>query len=96
LEDLAIATVTEARQLTSWQGRDADGYDTPAKVSPLVAGMRVKKIGRTTGRTLGTVESERMPFAIPYKWTHFAATVWFQNVWTLRADPGAYFALGGD
>jgi hypothetical protein len=58
--------------------------------------MRVKKVGRTTGLTTGTVESILTPFAIPYKSRHFSATVWFQEMWTVRGDSGSQFALPGD
>jgi hypothetical protein len=33
---------------------------------------------------------------IPYKAKHFAATVWIQNVWTVRASTASAFALPGD
>jgi hypothetical protein len=59
--------------------------------------MRVKKTGRTTGLTNGSVEALiNSPLAVPYKCRFFAATVWFRDVWTVRADQGTAFALGGD
>jgi hypothetical protein len=57
--------------------------------------MKVKKIGRTTGLTKGIVEAELVPFPMPYKLKHFTATVWFKEVWSIRADPGTHFALAG-
>jgi hypothetical protein len=96
-EDVAIAKVTDNNRISSWQGAEDTGYDTPATVAPLSSGMRVKKVGRTTGLTAGTVEALiNTPFALPYKAKHFQATVWAQDVWTVRADGGTAFALSGD
>lgn len=96
-EDVAIARVTHAAAVSSWQGDDQNGYDTPAKVAAPLAGTRVKKFGRTSGFTAGTVESlVNAPTPIPYKSRFFAATVWVRDVWTVRADPGMAFALPGD
>lgn len=95
--DVALAEVIDPKVVTSWQGEGANGYDTPAGVAPPLAGMRVKKFGRTTGYTTGTVEALLSPpFPIPYRCRFFTATVWFQDVWTVRADPGGPFALPGD
>ena len=59
--------------------------------------MRVKKVGRTTGLTFGTIEAHIVaPFPLPYKCKHFSAVVWFQGAWTVRADGAAPFALPGD
>ncbi len=96
-EDVAIARVTNANAISSWQGDEDTGYDTPAAVAPLSSGMSVKKVGRTTGLTVGTVEAFiNTPFALPYKARHFQATVWAQDVWTVRAEGGTPFALLGD
>lgn len=95
-EDLAIGRVHDPAKVTSWQGDDADGYDTPRGVEAPASGMRVKKFGRTTGLTLGTIESRSLPFALPYNCRYFSATVWFEDVWTIRADAGEPFALPGD
>jgi hypothetical protein len=96
-EDVAIARVTEPNKVTSWQGDDENGYDTPAQAIAPRSGMEVKKFGRTTGFTTGTVESLiNTPTAIPYKSRSFTATVWVQDVWTVRAAPGTAFALPGD
>lgn len=62
-----------------------------------VAGMHVKKVGRTSGLTEGIVEAYiNTPTPIPYKARHFSATVWIENVWTVRASSGSAFALPGD
>jgi hypothetical protein len=95
-EDLAIGRVNDPARVTSWQGDGAEGYDTPHVIETPVSGTRVKKFGRTTGLTRGTIESRHLPFALPYTCRHFSATVWFQDVWSVRADPGEAFALPGD
>jgi hypothetical protein len=97
MEDLAIANVTDLARVTSWQGPLASegGYDTPSKIADIDFDMKVKKIGRTTGLTKGTVEVKLKPFPLPYKAKHFTATVWFQDAWSIRGT-GGDFALPGD
>ena len=95
--DAAIGKVTSPERVTSWQGDLKTGFDTPARVRPLTSGMRVKKFGRTTGLTHGTVESEivgEMP--VPYKAKFFDATVYFKEVWLVAGENGKPFALAGD
>jgi hypothetical protein len=58
--------------------------------------MRVKKFGRTTGLTQGTLEARvTTPTPITYNSKHFRGIVWFKDVWTVRAL-NAPFALPGD
>jgi hypothetical protein len=95
-EDVAIASLIDSNLVSSRQGAGAESYDTPSTTDALRTGMRVKKWGRTTGLTTGAVESKVLPFAMPYKFNLFSATVWFTEVWTIRADQGTSFALGGD
>jgi hypothetical protein len=95
-EDVALACITDPGLVTSWQG-DAPGYDTPKTIAPPTSGMRVKKTGRTTGLTTGTVEARIGTLMnLPYKTKHFSATVWFRNVWSIRGDDDEPFALPGD
>ena len=95
--DVAFAAI-EHNAITSWQGNEENGYDTPTTgISPSV-GMSVKKFGRTTGLTFGTIESY-LPasFWLPYQCKKFAATVWFQDIWMVKAaDKSEHFALNGD
>lgn len=96
--DAAIATVPDDTMVSSWQGDDIDGFDTPTNTIPPSAGLRVKKVGRTTGLTFGIVES-RIPttMPLPYKTRHFTSTVWFTDVWNVRVDAESEaFALPGD
>ncbi|HEY8751025.1 MAG TPA: hypothetical protein VIM11_23775 [Tepidisphaeraceae bacterium] len=55
--DAAFGEVTDPSIISSWQGDDVDGYDTPGSVLEPTAGIRVKKFGRTTGMTTGTIEA---------------------------------------
>ncbi len=100
-EDIAIGRVVNPAGVSSWQGDDADGYDTPAKMAAPAAGMRVKKFGRTTGLTRGIVQALiNSPQPLSYKFTRFTAVVWFMDTWTVEAIPseelGSVFALPGD
>jgi hypothetical protein len=96
-EDVAIAQVPNPNVVSSWQGEGAGSFDTPTVVVAPRAGLRVKKIGRTSALTIGSVEALiNSPLAVPYKCRHFAATVWLQDVWTVRGDAGGVFALPGD
>ena len=95
--DAATAIVQEEDAVSSWQGDNINGYDTPSPAISPKSGMRVKKFGRTTGLTLGTVESMIALMSLPYKNRHFSSTVWFTNVWIIRADADSgIFALPGD
>lgn len=95
--DVAVATVPDDKAVSSWQGDDLHGYDTPTAVIQPSSGLRVKKTGRTTGLTFGTVEAFiTAPTPIPYKMRDFAARVWVAGVWIVRSDPDGHFALLGD
>ncbi|MEA2907229.1 MAG: hypothetical protein QOI12_4616 [Alphaproteobacteria bacterium] len=95
--DLAIARATTPHSISSWQGDGADGYDTPPhSVSP-VSLMTVKKFGRTTGLTSGEIEAKvTSPMPVSYTSKYFKGTVWFKDVWTVKASGGSPFALPGD
>ncbi|MDR3196808.1 MAG: S1 family peptidase [Planctomycetaceae bacterium] len=95
--DAAVAEI-DPEAVTSWQGSENEGgYDTPNVYTTPSPGMLVKKIGRTTGLTLGTIEA-KVPgqWYLEYKSKKFTATVWFQNIWTIRTTETPYFALPGD
>lgn len=95
--DVAIAQIPNSDSVTSWQGDSTFGYDTPTAVAQLQAGKSVRKFGRTTGLTTGTLEAlVPTPTPIPYKCRYFSATVWFTNVWTVVSDTDGPFALPGD
>jgi hypothetical protein len=95
--DLALALATDLTNISSWQGSLAEGYDTPAQISAPMSLMKVKKFGRTTGLTTGVVEAHvSTPTPVTYTSKHFKGTVWFRNVWTVKATSTSPFALPGD
>ena len=94
--DVALARVTDADAVSSWQGDETNGYDTPGSTIEPLSGMGVKKFGRTTGLTQGVIEAKvATPQAIEYRAKYFRGTVWFRDVWSVAAI-GDHFALGGD
>jgi hypothetical protein len=95
--DVAIAEVTDPGLVSSWQGNDMEGFDTPSNTESPAAGIKVKKVGRTTGLTTGTIEALLpTPWILPYKTGKFSAQVWFTDAWTILGDNGEPFALPGD
>ena len=95
-EDLALAKALPDK-VSSWQGDQQAGYDTPRKVRAPQSGVAVKKFGRTTGLTNGVLESRiAVMHPLPYKSKFFTATVWFRDVWVVRGVEGMAFALPGD
>lgn len=93
--DAGIAQIHSIGNVSSWQG-DVNGYDTPSSTIKPKGGMPVKKFGRTTGMTTGYIDGRiSVPFPMPYKSQHFNGTVWFNDVWSVRATD-EIFALGGD
>jgi hypothetical protein len=95
--DAAVGKVEDVSRISSWQGDDTDGYDTPKDVVAPTSGLRVKKFGRTTGLTKGTIEAfVPTPWVLPYKSRRFTSEVWFTDTWTVRGDAGEPFAMPGD
>lgn len=93
--DAALFTISEPKFMTSMQGNGA--FDTPSKTTPPAGGMRVKKIGRTTGVTYGTIGGEAFsPFRLPYTASRFNASVYFDGIWGVLGDNDEPFSLGGD
>lgn len=95
--DLALARAISPDLVSSWQGDQQTGYDTPSSSVAPASLMKVKKFGRTTALTFGAVEARvTAPMPVTYSSKHFKGTVWFQNVWTVRASRASPFALSGD
>jgi hypothetical protein len=95
--DLALARATDPDAVSSWQGDDTDGYDTPTVAASPLSRMQVKKFGRTTGLSRGVVQARiTAPMAVGYTSKRFKGTVWFKDVWTVRSRTGDPFALPGD
>ena len=63
--DAALFRIKDPLAVTSMQ---RDSYDTPIEVIPLEAGMRVQKVGRTTGLTTGIVRAKGTgPHSVSYR-----------------------------
>lgn len=93
--DAAIFLVVDPDKVSSMQGNGF--YDTPSETLALRAGLRVKKVGRTTGLRTGMVLGEMVvPFFIPYKSNRFQSIVYFSGVWAVQGDGGNTFSEGGD
>lgn len=70
--DVAVAAVVNPDAVTSWQGDAAGGYDTPSTIGEPISGMKVMKLGRSTGLTLGVIDSLSISHVpLPYNCTHF-------------------------
>jgi len=95
--DTAIGRLTDMSLNSSWQGDEDDGYDTPNQTVTPMSEMNVKKFGRTTGLTFGTIEAfEPTPWVLPYRSSKFNAMVWFIDTWTVKSNDADPFALEGD
>ena len=94
--DASVARVIDPDEVSSWQGDDRMGYDTPVSTVDPAPHLRVKKVGRTTGVTVGTVEAQLLMMPLPYKYPNFTATVWFADIWTVKSEDEGQFALPGD
>jgi len=94
--DIAIASVPDEDLVSSWQGDESEGYDTPTATADPQRRLRVKKFGRTTGLTHGIIEARIVELDIPYKSDNFSALVWFEGVWSVQSAMAEPFALGGD
>ena len=94
--DIAIASVPDEDLVSSWQGDDLEGYDTPTATIDPQRRLKVKKFGRTTGLTHGIIEASIVEFDLPYRSENFSALVWFEGVWSVVSATSEPFALGGD
>ena len=89
--DAAIFKIEEENRHTSWQ---SDVTDTPNLVASPEEDMPVEKVSRTTGHTLGVIESQLSgPVRIDYKMTayhsaeentSFAGSIFYQPVYIIR------------
>lgn len=93
--DVATFTMLDESIVTSMQG--PGHYDTPQRLGNLEAGKRVKKCGRTTEVTRGTVIGAFIkPVPVPYRSDHFNALVYLGGMFGVQGDNGEAFSLGGD
>lgn len=93
--DAAAFKIEDANAVTSMQG--PGNYDTPGTVGAPTGGRRVKKIGRTTELTSGTISGPFLkPIPIPYHSPNFNAVVYLTDVIGVKGDNGEPFCEGGD
>jgi hypothetical protein len=93
--DAAIFRIENPDLVTSWQGQSI--YDTPVTTAPLIGGMKVKKLGRTTGVTTGRVVGPVLtPLEVPYQSPNFRSKVHFTGVWSVQSIGGDPFSEAGD
>jgi hypothetical protein len=93
--DAAIFTILDADRVTSMQRQH---WDTPANCLPLEVGMRVAKVGRTTGLTHGEVTSELFDCeSVEYDIDVCGGKkyVYFKSLFIVHA-PGGLFSQPGD
>lgn len=95
--DAALFKIIDQSKVTSMQKDGA--YDTPSAVAKIVPGMKVKKVGRTTGITEGIVRAQVSgPHAVRYKMPELEVdlTVFYEPVFIVEATKGAHFSWNGD
>ena len=93
--DVALFSIADDGQVSSMQGSGV--FDTPGAAINPVGGMRVKKVGRTTGLTHGEVIGPWVtPLWIPYKSSRFTSRVHFTGVWAVRGLANNDFSSPGD
>lgn len=92
--DAAVFRIPNELNVTSMQG---DSFDTPAVTGPIVEGMRVAKVGRTTGHTQGRIVSRELrPISVKYSVAGygFSAHILFGNVYSVHGIGGIFSASG--
>ncbi|MBV7417890.1 S1 family peptidase [Comamonas sp. CMM03] len=93
--DAALIRITAPQLISSMQ---RGSYDTPTSVANLTTGMKVEKVGRTTGHTHGTIMGEIVG-VIPVNYVAqqygFSGPAYFENVFVAYGI-GDVFSDGGD
>lgn len=85
--DAAIFRINSDDWVSSYQG---ESFDTPAALMDPFEGMRVAKVGRTTGYTEGTVVGRQLrPLNVKANSQRngFEAFIWFPSVFVVHGDP---------
>jgi hypothetical protein len=94
--DAAIASVTDGTLIERGRMFGIPQYD-PSKVLPAVPGMRVMKMGRTTGLTRGTIVATAIQGTqVNYGTLQFPRIAVFQNTIRITGDNNTPFSLPGD
>lgn len=95
--DAACFAITDPERVSSFQG---DRYDTPAVVGEPRPGLKVMKVGRTTGYTEGVILAQSVsPVPVAYAVSEFGVkkTVFFDDVFIIRSlTDGEFFSKSGD
>ncbi|WP_428968813.1 hypothetical protein ACQR50_14230 [Sphingomonas sp. Xoc002] len=92
--DAAIFKLKGHDVLSSMQ---RSAYDTPTVTVPPVPGMNVRKIGRTTGDTKGTIVAQAVGFVpVAMETPLFRGIIYFDNVFAIQGALGQPFSDRGD
>lgn len=94
--DAALFSIRDEALVSSMQ---REFFDTPPNVVAPRGGMLVEKVGRTTGRTTGTVVAksvgyERVQIDLPDH--EVRGVYYFKNVWAIQSGASQPFAAPGD
>jgi len=92
--DAALFTIADPNRISSMQRAS---YDTPAECIPMTVGMRVSKVGRTTGATHGEVVAE-LPDCEPIIYDVDICAgrklVYFKTLFVIQATNGMFTEPG--
>lgn len=94
--DAAIFRIASEDQVTSYQGTI---YDTPTSAGVLDAGIKVEKVGRTSGYTKGTVVTRILgPLPINYSSAEhqFSGKIFFEPLFVIHGEAADAFSTSGD
>ncbi len=105
--DLAIFDIKDVDQVTSYQGKGEERYDTPTQQARVTRRMGVKKWGRSTGLTKGFVTNiirdgdESVDYHVisyfgPMNSQVFKGTIYYDAIYEVTSASGSPFSLGGD
>lgn len=93
--DAALFQIVNPGRVSSMQ---RGYYDTPSTIKDLVAGMKVQKVGRSTGLKSGVVMGEIVgaaPVSYAAAQYGFSGAVYFEPLWVVHGV-GDLFSDGGD
>ncbi|WP_137871262.1 hypothetical protein [Sphingopyxis sp. 2PD] len=92
--DAAIFRVSNPALISSMQRA---AYDTPTEIAPPQTGISVRKVGRTTGLTSGTILGQSVGFEpVAMQVPQFNGLVYFHEVLVAQGNLGQPFADRGD
>lgn len=92
--DAAIFRLKDADVVSSMQ---RGAYDTPTNTMAPVPGLTVRKIGRTTGDTTGSIVAQAVGFVpVTMEVPQFRGIIYFDNVYMIQGSGGQPFSDRGD